>query len=211
MSPSPPASGLKAALKRIPAGQWLVLAAVALYVISLFLPWVIRSTYIATLSMPFAEAATGVITQAKKVLKPVNWRYKGAYLLESPSLGPNFINLTLVTLATTVLSFALVWPISFLKNPGLKLTAAISQLVLSLVGWVPFIFMPTIVRFFEAFDQQKFTEEPLPQSELAYGLFFAAGAVVILSGGAWVTVWKLREQQRMRKARSAMENPGPTA
>ena len=210
MSQSPPPSALKTTLKRIPFGQWMVLAAVLLYGVTLFLPWVIRSTYFASMSFPFSEAITGKITHATEVLDPVNWHYSGAELVESPSLGPNFINLTLVTLATTILSFALVWPIIFLNNAGLKMAAAIPQLVLSVVGWIPFFFMPTILRFFEAFDQQKFPEEPLPHSVLAYGFFLAGAAAVILSGGAWITVWNLREQKRMRKARSEMENSGPT-
>lgn len=193
-------------LKRILTGHWITLGASLLFLVAFFLPWLTRNTYFVNLEFSLTDALDGEVSDMNEVVNPGSAQFSGADLVDVPSLGPEFINLSIVTLITTILCFALVWPVFFVKKHGLKLTFGIAQLVLSIIGWVPFFYLGSILRFFERASTQQFPEEPFRRSTYSYGLYLAGLAAVGLTIGAWVTLRNLGKQRRLQKALRSIED-----
>lgn len=198
--PEPQAHSRKFSFDNLTKGNWVTLIAVVLFVISLFLPWVTRNSYMVSSSFSLTEAISGNISNMTENVKPFSIDYWGLDLIEFISTGPSFVNITLITLITTVLCFLLTIPYLFSQRTGLRMGLGITQLILSMVGWVPFFFTPTILQFFASYNRTEFPDQPFRQSTHSYGIYLAWLAAFLLFVGAAMILADVRKRKKLQTA-----------
>ena len=196
----PQAHFRKFSFNNLTKGNWVTLIAVILFTISLFLPWVTRNSYMVSSSFSLTEAISGNISNMSENVKPFSIGYWGLDLIEFFTTGPSFVNITLITLITTVLCFLLTVPFLFSQRAGLRLGLGITQLILSVAGWVPFFFTPSILQFFASYNRTEFPDQPFRRSTFSYGIYLAWLAAFLLFVGAVMVLAEVRKQKRIQTA-----------
>lgn len=172
--------------KSLSIGNWVVVVSGVVFFISLFLPWFSWRSYATHMQFSLSSATSGDISSAELITERVNIPvYASDVLLIR--MDVDVIILFLVSLLTTILCLLCAFSFLLIRQKKARTGISLAQIGLSVLGLVPFAFIPSILHYLREITRYRYPDETPISSTTLFGVILAIMACIGLVIGAILT------------------------
>lgn len=178
-------------LGNLTVGNWVSIAAGVLFIASLYLPWFTRGYYYIHFSASTAQ--DGTLSSAQQVYDPMKPLQGSGYM--RLYISEHYLGLYLISLVTVLGCGLLCLPFLFVRRKQTLRLLAAGQTVLSVIGVVPFFFVPKHLQSYRLFLHNQMVQYPQLDpltSSVQVGVILAMVAAAGLVVGAILTWMQVR-------------------
>jgi hypothetical protein len=173
----------RVSLRNLTIGNWISLAAGVVFIISIFLPWYSWKSYATHMQFSLSAATSGDISSADLITERVSIPVYGTDVLLI-RMDADVIILSLVSLLTTIICLLCSLSFFVIKKKKARTGISLVQIGFSILGLVPFAFIPSMLGYFREITMYNYPEELPRSSTVLFGAILAILACIGLVIGA---------------------------